>query len=190
MKLVRDNSGLTLVELIVTALIFGVVLAVINNVFFSTNTTYTKTSQRADMGMNVRLGLSIMSKELRSAGCDPTGMGIVGIVQATGDSIRVRADLDGDGNIQTAEPSEDVLYFFDPNVGTLFRDPGTGPQVVVQDVTGLTLTYFDADNNVIGPPPLDAAQSAQVRSIGLSITTETMNAGQLSLGTTVSLRNG
>jgi prepilin-type N-terminal cleavage/methylation domain-containing protein len=185
----RNHFGFTLVEMIMTVLIFGIVLAVVNRVFFGTNDTYTKTSQRAGMGMNARLGLAMMSNDFRSAGCDPNGIGVVGIVIADDDSVRIRADLDGDGTIETTEPSEDVLYFFDPGTGSVFRNPGAGAQLLVPNVTVMTLTYLDVNNNVLGPPPLSATEAALVRSIGLSITLQTRRAGELTLNTTVALRN-
>jgi prepilin-type N-terminal cleavage/methylation domain-containing protein len=47
--LLANNEGLTLVEVMMTLLIFATVLAVINNVFFTTQSLYSSTSQRAAM---------------------------------------------------------------------------------------------------------------------------------------------
>ena len=186
---IRDNKGFTLVEVMITGMILAVVLAVVTGVFLSSSRMHQRTNQRVGIQMNTRLGLAIMSKELRHAGCDPSEFGVTGVVWADDDTVQVRADLDGDGVIQTAEPSEDVTYFYDASTQTLFRDPGTGPQVIVPNVSSVTIVYLDATNTVLGPVPLDAATITQVRSIAITITTDSQDAGQVTWGTTIALRN-
>ena len=187
--IVQNNRGLTLVEVTVTAMILGMVLAVVCGVFFSSNQLHRKTNERVEIQNDTRLGLSIMTKELRHAGCDPMEFGVTGVVQAAADTVRVRADLDGDGTIQTTEPSEDVLYFYDPATETVFRNPGTGAQAIVSNVTAMTISYLDGANNVLGPLPLDNTLITQVRSISITITTDSQDAGQVTWGTTIALRN-
>jgi type IV pilus assembly protein PilW len=185
----RNTDGLTLVEVMMTLLIFATVLAVINNVFFTTQNLYSSTSQRASMQMNARSGLGVMMTEIRMAGCDPTDAGIVGLVRATQDSVRVRSDLNGDGAITTNEPSEDVLYFYDTSAEILYRDPGTGPVAMVPDVTAMSFGYFDVDNQALLPLPLNTARAALVRSIGIIISSETPRGGDISTSTRIGLRN-
>jgi prepilin-type N-terminal cleavage/methylation domain-containing protein len=185
----KSTQGLTLVEVMMTLLIFAVVLAVVNNVFFTTQGLYSRTSQRAGMQMSTRAGLSVIMTELRAMGCDPTEAGIAGIRRATSDSCRFQSDLNGDGAIQTDEPSEDVVYFFDPDQETVFRDPGTGPQIFITNVTQFAFQYFDDNNQVLGPLPLNNNLIPQVRSIGVTITAETPRGGQIDSATRIGLRN-
>jgi prepilin-type N-terminal cleavage/methylation domain-containing protein len=187
--LVNNTKGLTLVEVMMTLLIFATVLAVINNVFFTTQGLYSVTSQRADMQMNSRSGLGVMVTEIRAAGCDPAQIGVVGIVSATADTIRVRSDLDGNGAITTNEPSEDIRYFYDADTRTIFRDPGTGPVAMVPNVESLIFSYFDRDNQPLFPLPLDPAAAAMVRSVGITITSETPRGGAMDASTRIALRN-
>ena len=184
-----NNAGLTLVEVMMTLLIFAVVLAVVNNVFFTTQGLYTRTSQRAGLQMSTRSGLSVMMTELRAMGCDPTETGIAGLRSATADSCRFQSDINGDGAIQTAEPSEDIIYYYDPNQETVFRDPGTGAQTFITDVTQFAFQYFDENNQPLGPLPLDNQLIARVRSIGIAITAESTRSGEISTTTRVGLRN-
>lgn len=187
--LADNNRGLTLVEVMMTLLIFAVVLAVVNNVFFTTQGLYSRTQQRAEMQMSTRAGLTVMVTELRALGCDPTEAGIAGLRNATADSCRFQSDINGDGAIQTAEPSEDIVYFFDPNQETVFRDPGTGAQVFIENVTQFTFQYFDANNQPLGPLPLSSQLIPQVRSIGIAITAEASRGGEINTTTRVGLRN-
>jgi len=188
-SIVNSNDGLTLVEVMMTLLIFATVLAVINNVFFTTQALYSRTSQRADMQMSTRAGLGVFVSEIRAAGCDPTEAGIAGLRRATQDSVRFQSDLNADGAIQTVEPSEDVMYFFDAGREILFRDPGTGPQPMITNVTQFVLTYFDGNNVTIGPLPLDDATIPLVRSVGITITAETPRGGELQASARIGLRN-
>jgi prepilin-type N-terminal cleavage/methylation domain-containing protein len=188
-RLAQDNRGLTLIEVMITAVMLGTVLGVVSAVFYSSNDTYAKTSRRVSLQRNARLGMDIMVKELRQAGCDPAGTGVSAIVFASSDSLRIQADLDGDGVIETAEPSEDVTYFYNVFSQVLFRNPGTGPQVLVPNVSSLVLDYLDANNQPLGPLPLTPEVAAQVRSIAISITTRDREGETITLTTTAALRN-
>lgn len=188
-KQLLNNKGLTLVELMITSIVLAVVLAAVNGIFFSSNRVYREASTRANMQMNSRLGLSIMTREIRHAGCDPNEIGVVGIVQARADRLRIRGDLNGDGAIQTAEPSEDVTYFYDAATNSIMRDPGAGAQLLIPNVTAASFTYLDAANNPLGPLPLSAAQADQVRSIDVSLTAAVPDAGDITLDTSIKLRN-
>lgn len=182
---------MTLVEVMLSATILAVVMVVVTGIFISTSRLYSKTNRRAGVQMNSRLGLSIMTTEIRQAGADPAfpPIGVVAIVEARQDSIRVRADLNGDGAIQTTEPSEDVMYFYDSTLQTIFRDPGTGPEAIVPNVSAMDFAYFDASNNPLGPLPLDATGAARVRSVGLTVTSEDRDSGAMTLTTRITLRN-
>jgi prepilin-type N-terminal cleavage/methylation domain-containing protein len=187
----RPEAGLTLVELMVTVAILGAVAMILSSVLLSTGRLNTRTTRRAEVQMSSRQGLSLMATELRQAGADPGDppIGLAGIVTARGDLIRVRADLNGDGAIQTAEPSEDVTYAYDSTARAIERDPGTGAAVVIPNVTAMTLDYFDGANQPIGPTPLSAADAARVRAVGITLTTEDRDSRSLTLTTRVALRN-
>lgn len=176
-------------ELLVTTIVLAIVLAAVNAVFFSSNDMYARSNNRAGAQMNSRLGMSIFSQEIRHAGCDPTGMGVTPILTAAQDTLRLNADLDGDGAIETVEPSEDITYFYDPLQQAVFRDPGTGPQLIVPNVSALILVYLDAANQPLAPLPLTPAQADRVNSVLVQMTTEAEGAGEVTLTTTITLRN-
>ncbi len=188
---VASEKGFTLVEMIVTVIVLGIVLVVVNQVFFSTTRLYGNTSVRANQQMSARAGLSVMANELRTAGCDPSfpPAGIQGVLSAQSDTVHVQSDLSGDGAIQMAEPSEDVMYYFDANQQAVMRDPGTGPQIMIPNVSACVFTYFDGNDNAL-IAPLNAANRGRVRSIGINITTQTQRGGQMNTTTRISLRNG
>jgi prepilin-type N-terminal cleavage/methylation domain-containing protein len=186
----RTDAGVTLVELMMTIAIFGIVLIVINNVFFSTNRLYGNTTARAGQQMNARAGLSLMMSELRTVGCDPLERGLAAFTAAAGDSVSAQSDYDGSGAINGGvEPSEAVTYYYDAAQQAVLRDPGTGPQIVMTNVTGFVLTYFDANNQPIAAP-VGQNQLGLIRSVGIAITTQTDRGGSVTADSRVAVRNG
>lgn len=187
----RSARGMTLVELMVAMVILGVALVVITAVFLSTDRLHSRTARRAEVQTSARQGLSLLTTELRQAGADPGDppIGLAAIVAASHDRIRVRADLNGDGVLQTQEPSEDVTYSFDSTAQAVLRDPGTGPALVVPHVTAMSLSYFDAADSLITPLPLSVANAARVRAVEVTLTSEDRDSRPITLTTRVALRN-
>lgn len=186
-----SNRGMTLIELLVTTTILGLVLLVVTAIMVSSSRVESRTVRRAEVQASSRQALSLMTAELRQAGADPGNppAGIVGLVAADSHLVRLRADLDGDGAIQTVEPSEDVTYRWDDTTRVVTRDPGAGASAILVNVTNLRLTYFDAAGQVLGPLPLDAATAARVKTVGLTLTTENGDSQPMTLTTRITLRN-
>lgn len=186
-----SDRGLTLIELLVTTAVLGLVLLVVTGIMLSSSRLESRTVRRAGVQSSSRQALALMTTEIRQAGADPSTppAGIVGIVSADSQRVRLRADLNGDGAIQTSEPSEDVTYAYSGAGRVVTRDPGAGPAAVLADVTAMRLTYFDDAGQAITPLPLSSANAARVKSIGLSITTEGRDTHPITLTTRISLRN-
>ncbi len=185
------ERGLTLIELLVTTAVLGTVLVVVTGIFVSSGRLESRTVRRAGVQASSRQALSLMTAELRQAGADPRTppAGVVGIVSADSTSVHIRADLNGDGTIQTAEPSEDVTYAWNAATRAVTRDPGTGAAALVTNVNSMRLSYFDAANQPLGPLPLSAANAARVKSIGLAMTAQDHDSHPITLDTRVTLRN-
>lgn len=187
----ESDRGMTMIELLVTTTILGVVLLIVTGIMLSSSRVESRTVRRAEVQASSRQALALMTTELRQAGADPgtPAAGIVAVVSADSHLVRVRADLNGDGTIQTAEPSEDVTYHFVDTTGVVTRDPGTGPATILTNVRALQFTYFDAASQPITPVPLNAANAARVAAIGLTVTTENRDSAPMTLATRISLRN-
>lgn len=186
-----SDRGMTLIELMVTTLVLGAVLMVVTGILLSTGRLESRTVRRAGVQASSRQALMLMATEIRQAGADPSTppIGVVGVVSADSHRVRIRADLNGDGAIQTAEPSEDVTYAYDAASGVLTRDPGTGPSPVLTDVTHLQMSYFDAAGQPITPLPLSTANAARVAAVGLVVTAEGRDTHPVSVTTRITLRN-
>jgi type IV pilus assembly protein PilW len=187
----RAQAGMSLVEVMVVLGITMVVLGVVATVLFSSTRLSSRTSQRADIQGGSRQALAMMTTELRQAGADPSipPVGVVAIVYGDSVTVHVRSDLNGDGVLQTTEPSEDVTYSYSAASRVLSRDPGTGAVPYLNRVSGMRLTYFDNANTPILALPLSAADAARVNSIGLQLTVVEGQAQPMTMSTRVSLRN-
>jgi Tfp pilus assembly protein PilW len=182
---------MTLVEILVGIGIFALVALAVTTILLSSTRLGSRTSRRAEVQGGARQTLSLVATELRQAGADPSipPAGIVGIVSGDSVSIHIRADLSGDGIIQTAEPSEEVTYAWSDSSRVITRNTGSGAVPVLSNVTALSFSYFDAAGAPLALLPLSAADAARVQSIGLSFTAEEGDSRPVTLTTRVTLRN-
>jgi len=185
-----DREGLTLVELMVAITMFGVAVAVIFGFLTNSRRSYSNMSSRVEYQQGTRAVLTLMSGEIRSAGCDPLDMNFNTFPLADATTIQCRSDLDGDGVIETVEPAEDVTYTWDAVAQELRRDNGSGAQTVLRGVTALDLRYFDEDGAELAVRPLSADDRARVRCVQVDITGITERGEPLRYVTRVNARNG
>ena len=73
MRTIKSNQGFTLVELMVSLVVAGVVLAGICSTFYSQHISYLNQEQIVSMQQNLRAAMYIMERDIRMAGHDPNG---------------------------------------------------------------------------------------------------------------------
>ncbi len=166
-------------------------ILIATSILLSSSRVESRTVKRASVQAGARQTISLMTTEMRQAGADPSipPVGIVAIVGADSQTLHVRADLNGDGVIQTAEPSEDVTYAYDSTARVITRNPGSGASPLLTHVTAMGFTYFDSANQPLAALPLSAADAALVHAIALTITCEDRDSQPITLTTRVTLRN-
>lgn len=171
--------------------IASVSILIVSQILLSSDRLQARTTRRAEVQAGARQALAIMTTELRQAGADPSipAAGIVPLVAAQSNMIHVRSDLNGNGSIQTAEPSEDVVYSFSDSASTITRNPGSGAAVLLRNVTDMQFTYFDAAGVPLTSLPLSTADAALVHVIGVTLTSEDRDSNPITLSTQVMLRN-
>ena len=185
-----DRSGMTLVELIVALAIFAVITTVVIGFLTGSRRTYASTSDRALYQQSLRAVFSLMTREIRSAGCDPAEVGIEGISVADDLILRCRMDLNGDGNTLGVAPDEDVSYGFNAGLGELQRTTTLGTQTILRDVQLVQFTYFDRDGNLLAATPLSPADRAQVQFVDILINGTLRDGEPVTYSTRVHVRNG
>ena len=107
-----DRRGLTLTELMIALAIFGVIMVVIFGFLSGARNSYSDTRERAQYQQSMRAVMSLVTREIRSAGCDPTGAGFDNFGVADDDRISCRMDLNGDCGLHGPGPDENITYTF------------------------------------------------------------------------------
>lgn len=110
-----DQSGFTLVEMMIAVAVFAIVMAGVYGVQRSQMRTHYVQQQVVDMDQNVRAAMYLMEREIKLAGLNPTGAGGIGILTADSHLLEFNMDytggsdngVDDDGNDGVDEGDND-----------------------------------------------------------------------------------
>jgi prepilin-type N-terminal cleavage/methylation domain-containing protein len=180
---------MTLIEMMVAVAIFAVVMGVVFTFLVNSRRSYTDMSQRVEYQQSVRAVMNLVTREIRSAGCDPAGVNFNRIPLADDTMLQCRMDLDGDGAIEVVEPAEDVVYQYLAGPRQVIRNSGFGNQIILRNVDNLTFRYFDENGNELLPVPLSAANTDLLRYVEIDITGTTDRNEQVNYVTRALVRN-
>jgi type IV pilus assembly protein PilW len=183
MTSIKSSQGFTLVELLVSVVVSGVVLAGICSTFYSQHTSYLNQEQIVSMQQNIRAAMYIMEREIRMVGHDPNGDSGAGIMTHNAGSIRIAQDLTNNAGTgipdsDVGDPGEDITYSLQDADGDgdtdLVRNDhnGVGIQMIAEDIDALNFVYLNQNGAVTAVP-------ADMRSIQISVIAKT---GQPSRG--------
>lgn len=174
------NQGLTMVELLVAMVVALFALGAIYSTLLNQQKSYVVQEETAAMNQNLRIALFYMQREIRMAGCDPTGNANARIKTANATSINftedVGGDLDGsDSDGDTDDANEDITYCLKAN--NLVKNTGGGKQMVVQNIDALDFVYLDGSSppSVLNPKGSDVAEENmdQIRSVEITMVART-----------------
>ncbi len=159
---VFNNKGFSLMELLVTLAVMGVILAILGQVLVQGQTVYVSQRQVIRTQQDVRFALDTLVRLLRMAGNDPSLPPIN--FQAIDpdpdgntawDSIRIQADWNpADGDL--ADDFEDVIFTTNANVLFIQRPTDAVPVEFLANITSIQFQYFDGAGNVIADPVTDS----------------------------------
>ena len=109
---ISGSSGFSLIELMVSIAIVGIVLIALATTFERSGKLYTTQNVSAALQEEVRAAVEIMAREIRMAGYDPLKSGEFDIATADTTHLKFTLDLDEDGVVSTAGfPSCEQLSF-------------------------------------------------------------------------------
>jgi type IV pilus assembly protein PilW len=173
------DQGFTLLEVLVVILILGIVMAGVYSVYTSQQKSFLIQEDVAEMQQNLRAAMFTMVREIRLAGCNPTGKATTGIVTANVSTISVTMDISGnnpnadppDGD--TGDANEAVTYALmdtdtDGTIDSLGRNTGGGLQPVASNIEAMNFVYLDGNGNV-------TADLTQIRSVQVTVVARTEN---------------
>ncbi|OPY80615.1 MAG: hypothetical protein A4E70_01651 [Syntrophus sp. PtaU1.Bin005] len=183
----KSDNGFTLVEVMVALAVSLVLLGAIWGFFENQHRNYSTQERLTEMQQNARVGLEMMTREIRMAGYNPTGglsvcagtnmasatnSPCVGISNASGNTVSFSADLNGNGAVTpataSANPGENISYsiYTCGNHQCLGRTSNGSLQPLADHITGLTLTYYDSSDGV-------AADLSLIRKVKISLVAAT-----------------
>jgi len=165
-----NTQGFTLVELLVAMVVSLLALGAIYSTFLNQHKSYLIQGEVAAMQQNIRAAMFHLQREIRMAGCDPTGLADdAGITAASVTSIHFKEDVRGnssgsDPDGATDDPNEDITYSLSD--GNLVRNTGGGNQTVAENIDALNFVYLGADGST-------TATLADIRSVEITIVART-----------------
>ncbi len=159
----------------IAMLVAGIVMAGVYSAYYSQQKSFVVQDEVAEMQQNLRSAMFFMAREIRMAGCNPTGGAIAGFVTANANTTNFTMDLRGkdpddpaDGD--TADPNENVTYTLGDSNGDgiieILRDTGGGQQPVAENIDALDFQYLD-DTGAI------TASLTAIRSVQITIVART-----------------
>ncbi len=173
-KSLKNQTGFTLVELIVAMGIGMAMIAAVTTTFTSQTRFYDSQEQVNEMQQNARGAMDVIVRELKLAGyknnngAAPSGLTASGVNLDTSNLV-IQADLNGDNAIDTGGGSlENISYSFDSANNRIKRRLGTATSdVLAENITSFTFTYLQADGTTT------ATLGSQIRQVKITITAQT-----------------
>lgn len=155
------QQGFTLIEVLVAMACSSLMIAALYQVFHSQQRSFMKQDDVTEMQQNLRAGIYLMTKDLRSAGFDPNKTAKAGFVSnfdpAVFDTdinyavdtnvIAFTIDDDGDGNIQ-ANDNEQIAYRLQDNNLERFSVSRDAWEPIANNIDALNFVYLDSSGNV------------------------------------------
>jgi len=184
-----DGAGVTLIEMMIAVTTFAVVLAAVMGFMIEQRNSYDQTRARAQYQQGMRAVISMVSREIRSTGADPTDAGVVALGVADTWSFQCGMDLNGDGDSSDHDPDESILYTFDNVNGELQRNDGMFAMVILRDLTNLQFRYYDDAGNELTSLPLNAEDRDLVRFIEIDMTGDAGHYEEVDYSSRIALRN-
>ena len=176
----HPNRGFTIVELLIAMVVSLLALGAIYSTFLNQHKSYVVQEETSAMNQNLRIALFYVQREIRMAGCDPTGNANAKIITASATSINftedVRGDLDeSDSDGDTDDANEDITYRLKAN--NLVKNTGGGNQMVVQNIDALDFVYLDGSSppKVLNPGGSSVPDESldQIRSVEVTMVART-----------------
>lgn len=169
----RENTGFTLIEVLIALAISGILLGGVYTQFISQQASYLAQDQVVEMQQNLRAGISYMTQELRMAGYDPYSSGTTGIEKANPTSVvftyvadddnldNDNADGDNDTSTGADETGELQTVTFDlydaygdgdNDIGRQAGGSASTKRAIAENIENMEFRYLDADGAVVTDP--------------------------------------
>ncbi len=143
----NGSQGFTLIELMITLLISGIVMIGVFTTFRSQQDTYVMQEEVVVMQQNLRAAMNQMGRELRMATYVPlTNAG--GITTATATLIAFTYETDNVGTLQSIQYDlYDAYNDGDTDIGRQVGTVASNKRCLAENIDALEFSYLDASGN-------------------------------------------
>ena len=163
----RSNKGFTLVELLISMAVAGIVMAAIYSSYYSQQKAYVTQEQVAAMQQNLRAAMYHLERDIRMAGYDPLGTAGAGFVTSPSPPSATRLQFTKDdagttgtgGDGDTADANENITYEYVNTTPAPKRIERNG-QPFIENIDALNFVYLDSNGAVTTTP--NAIRSVQI----------------------------
>ena len=159
----NKESGFTLVEVLIALAISGIVLGAAVNTFIAQRRSYALQEHVTAMTQGTRAAMEMVTREIRMAGYNPAGTNFDGITYDP-THVQIRADLNGDGD--TADAHETIVYAYNPATQQLMRETDGSSQPIADHIQAFAFDYVDGAGT-------STTTTANIRQIRITITART-----------------
>jgi len=158
------ERGFSLIELITAIGISGIILAAVTTTFISQSRSYDAQEQINGMQQAARAAMDMITREVRMGGYNTNAtLTFDGITYDT-TQIRVQANLDGDAD--TGDADEDIIYAYDAVNDIITRETGGSTETLVEYIDAFTFQYLNESSGA-------TTTSGEIRQIQITITART-----------------
>jgi len=170
--------GFTLVEMLVGMAVASIIMTAIYSVYVGLTRSYTSQNIAADVQQVMRAGIDFMVEDIMMAGFDPEESAFTSVIlpieQADATKLRVKADRNMNGGIDTNSDLEIITYLYDSGAKRLDQilyegTVNSDQEVFIDNVEAFSFTYLDAAGTDLGNP-VPSADLDDIRTVVISMT--------------------
>jgi len=160
----NTERGFSLIELLTSIAISGIILAAITATFISQSRSYDAQEQINGMQQGARAAMDMITREVRMAGYNTNGAAVFDGITYNLTEIRIQANLNGDTD--TGDANEDITYAYDATDKLIERTTDGNIETLVENIEDFTFNYLNQTGGA-------ATTSDDIRQIQITITSKT-----------------
>jgi len=182
----KNDRGFTLVELMISLVLFAIMMTGIYETYIYQQKAYMKQEQVADLQQGMRSALYFLKLDIRMAGYDPTGNAGSTVTISDIAEFQFQVDANGDGDFDDGaggnDPNELIRYALTNDVNkdgvadgfpcNLGREVWSGGlQPVAENIQAIEFCYILEDGTITTDPA--ATELENIRGVYISILART-----------------
>jgi len=176
----HHQAAFTLIELLITLVIFAVAITAIYTSYLTQQKTYVAQTEVTAMQQNLRAGMYHLERTLRMAGFDPHNTAKSGFLVASNNEVQLTSDLNRDGNLvdnggPSFDKNENAHYLIDDDNDLAYKSGLGNPQPLAENIQVINFVYLNEDNDVLNPDLGDvpANDLKKIRSVQITMVART-----------------